>query len=366
MKKSCLMLSLLVLTLLLGGCSVFDGQYVRVTPHAVQSSQGQQESAGVRTYAELRAALTEMVAAGRESTVILTQDYPELLLEENMESAKLYACTYDPIGAYAVEDMTYEVGTKAGQTAVAVTVTYRHSQSDIRGIVQLDSMDAVEPSVLQALEQIESRCVILIKGYKNTDFGQMVQKLAQANPQTIMECPQITADVFGRGATRLVELTFSYENSKDVLQQMQSQVRNVFDSASLYVSGDGADQQKLSQLYSFLMDRFNYTMDTSITPSYSLLRHGVGDSRAFAMVFAAMCRNAGLECLMVTGTKNAEPWTWNIVRDGEKYYHLDLTRCKEDGFFYERTDDAMGGYVWDYSAFPACGGVPRETTAEEP
>ena len=164
MKKSCLMLSLLVLALLLGGCSVFDGQYVRVTPHAVQSSQGQQESAGVRTYAELRAALTEMVAAGRESTVILTQDYPELLLEENMESAKLYACTYDPIGAYAVEDMTYEVGTKAGQTAVAVTVTYRHSQSDIRGIVQLDSMDAVEPSVLQALEQIESRCVILIKG----------------------------------------------------------------------------------------------------------------------------------------------------------------------------------------------------------
>ena len=62
MKKSCLMLSLLVLALLLGGCSVFDGQYVRVTPHAVQSSQGQQESAGVRTYAELRAALTEMVA----------------------------------------------------------------------------------------------------------------------------------------------------------------------------------------------------------------------------------------------------------------------------------------------------------------
>ena len=41
MKKSCLMLSLLVLALLLGGCSVFDGQYVRVTPHAVQSSQGQ-------------------------------------------------------------------------------------------------------------------------------------------------------------------------------------------------------------------------------------------------------------------------------------------------------------------------------------
>ena len=95
MKKFCLMPSLLLLGLLLGGCSVFDGQYVRVTPHAVQSSQGQQESAGIRTYAELRAALTEMTAAGRESMVLLTQDYPEPLLEENMESAKLYACTFD-------------------------------------------------------------------------------------------------------------------------------------------------------------------------------------------------------------------------------------------------------------------------------
>ena len=191
MKKFCLMPSLLLLGLLLGGCSVFDGQYVRVTPHAVQSSQGQQESAGIRTYAELRAALTEMTAAGRESMVLLTQDYPEPLLEENMESAKLYACTFDPIGAYAVEDLTYEIGTKGGQTAVAVTISYRHSQSDIRGIVELESADELEASVLQAMEQIESRHVVLVHGYKATDFGQMVQKaLAKLSPLDIKKiCP---------------------------------------------------------------------------------------------------------------------------------------------------------------------------------
>lgn len=364
MKKTALLSCLLAL--LLCGCSVFDGQYVRVTPHEMQSSQGQQDTVGVRTYSELRGALTEMVAAGRENMVILTQDYPELLLEENMQSAKLYVCSYDPIGAYAVEELSYEVGTKGGQSAVAVSVTYRHSQSDIRGIIHLDSMDQLEDTVLKALEQIEFRQVIQIRGYTTTDFTQMVQNLAQANPQTVMESPQVAADVYGRGSNRLVELTFSYENGRDALRQMQAQVRNVFDSASLYVSGDASDHQKLSQLYSFLMDRFNYTMDTSITPAYSLLRHGVGDSRAFATVFGAMCRNADLECLTVTGTRNAEPWTWNIVRDGDQYYHLDLTQCKEDGFFYERSDSAMTGYVWDYSAFPACGAAPRETAADEP
>ena len=45
------------------------------------------------------------------------------------------------------------------------------------------------------------------------------------------------------------------------------------------------------------MERYDYRIETSITPAYSLLRHGVGDSRAFAVVYAAMCQQAGLECL---------------------------------------------------------------------
>ena len=41
-----------------------------------------------------------------------------------------------------------------------------------------------------------------------------------------------------------------------------------------------------------------------------------------------------------------------MICDNGTYYHLDLTRCKEDGSFCERTEGSMTGYVWDYSAFP--------------
>ena len=350
------LLPLLLCTALLCGCSAFDGQYVRVTPHEMQSSKSQEETNTVNNYMDLRRTLVEMVTAGRESMVILTQDYPENALSDNMEGARQYICTYDPVGSYAAEDLSYEIGTKGGLTAVAVTVTYRHSQSDIRAIQHLDGVDDMQQAVLEALEDIDFRRVLLVPGYIPSDFSQMVQDLAQQNPQTVMECPQVTADIYGRGTTRLVELTFSYENGRDALKQMRSQVSNVFDSASLYVSGDGADIQKYRQLYSFLMDRFSYTMESSITPAYSLLRHGVGDSRAFANIYGAMCRIAGLECLTVTGTRNGSPWTWNIICDDGRYYHLDLTRCKEDGGFTEKTDETMTGYVWDYSAFPQCGG----------
>ena len=123
----------------------------------------------------------------------------------------------------------------------------------------------------------------------------------------------------------------------------------------------------VSMLYAFLMERFEYKQETSITPAYSLLRHGTGDSRAFAQVYAAMCRDAGLTCMTVTGTRDGEPWTWNILLDGEEYYHVDLLRCSENGRYREQTDAEMEGYVWDYSEYPACTGSPvtAETTAPE-
>ena len=188
--------------------------------------------------------------------------------------------------------------------------------------------------------------------YETLDIQQLVQNLSQTYPQSIMECPQTAMDTYGAGSSRVVELTFTYENSNDALRQMRTQVGAVFDSSSLYVSGDGADSQKFGQLYSFLMDRFHYTLETSITPAYSLLRHGVGDSRAFATVYAAMCRAAGLDCQIVTGTRDAEPWTWNLICDDGIYYHVDLTRCKEEGGFQEKAGGDMTGYVWDYSAYP--------------
>ena len=139
----------------------------------------------------------------------------------------------------------------------------------------------------------------------------------------------------------------------------------MFAAAKLYVSGDGEAREKFSQLYAFLMERFeDYTLETSLTPAYSLLIHGVGDAKAFATVYSAMCRQAGLECITVGGTRNAEAWYWNIVRDGDVYYHVDLLQCSSNNAYEEQTDKEMGGYVWDFSAYPVCGVPIQPETAE--
>ena len=366
MKRTLLPL-FFALSLLLGGCGWLNGSFVSVTPHEAPKQVAHADTITAANYKDFLAALKQLVAAGTEVAAIHVEEYPEDTLEAGVRRAVFNVTHSDPVGAYAVEDIQYEIGSSSGLPAVSITVTYRHNSTELQRIRRAADSSQARTIVANALESYEAGIVLLVNRYEETDFSQFVQDYANDHPETIMEVPKVTQAQYGVGDSRVVELIFSYQTSRDSLRRMQAQVKPVFDSAVLYVSGDGDDYQKFSQLYAFLMERFEYKQETSITPAYSLLRHGTGDSRAFAQVYAAMCRDAGLTCMTVTGTRDGEPWTWNILLDGEEYYHVDLLRCSENGRYREQTDAEMEGYVWDYSEYPACTGSPvtAETTAPE-
>lgn len=340
--------------LVLTGCSWPDGSYHSVTPHREQTGAVRTENLTVSNYEELVDVLEEVVSKGTESCIINAVNYDPVLLEANLTNASRHIQKVYPIGAYAVEALSYEVGSNTGKTAIAISITYRHSRTEIRKIQNARDAEDVRRLIGDALEDFETVLVLQMEDYEIIDVTQIVQDHAMEHPQNVMEVPQVTSEVHGIGHSRVLELTFAYQTSRDALRLMKSQVQPVFDSAVLYVSGEGAESQKFSQLYAFLMERFDYKIETSINPAYSLLRHGVGDSRAFAMVYAAMCRAAGLECIVVTGTRSGEPWTWNMICQDGLYRHVDLLRCNETGRFRKQMDSDMSGYVWDYSAYPKC------------
>lgn len=342
------------LCLLLAGCSWLDGSYVSVTPHRVQTSTDRNESLSASDYSQLQEVVETLVFSGTETAVINIFDYDIPTLEQNLSTLCHHIQKVYPIGAYAVENISCEVGTNGGKAAVAVKIQYRHSRIELRKIQSIARMEDAVGLVEKALRNYESVLTLKVDQYAYLDFATLVQDYARQHPEIVMEVPKVTSEIYGRGLVRVVEITFTYQNSRETLKNMQQQVQPVFDSAVLYVRGEAADEQKFSQLFSFLMERFDYTLETSTTPAYSLLRHGVGDSRAFAEVYAAMCRKAGPQCMTVTGTRNAQPWTWNIILSDGVYYHVDLMRCSIQGEFRPMADHEMHGYVWDYSAYPVC------------
>ena len=163
------------------------------------------------------------------------------------------------------------------------------------------------------------------------------------------------------GDSRVVELRFTYRNDRAKLLEMQDYVSPIFAASTLNVRGEAEESVKFSRMYSFLMERTDYQVRPSVTPAYSLLRDGYGDSRAFADVFGAMCRRAGLACETVTGTRSGEPWSWNIIREDGVYYHVDLLRSANGDGFHKLTAAEMKYYAWDLSAYPQTG-----TAAEDP
>lgn len=351
--KRVVITGILLLCLCLSGCSgIFDGSYLSVEPHESFPETTPGKAPAATNYAQLYKVLISLMENGTTESVITVAGYSKETLDEDMRLAVDTALTQHPIGAYAVDDVTYELGKSGGRQALAVKIRYVHDRAEIKRIKQVSEMEDARKMITKALAQCEPGLVLRIDHYREADFAQVVEDYGLANPQIVMEIPRVNVNCYPEtGTERVLEIRFTYQTSRDSLKDMQEQVQSVFTSASLYVNTEAAPLEKYTQLSAFLMERYDYTYETSITPTYSLLRHGVGDSRAFATVYGAMCRQVELECLVVSGTCNGESRYWNIVRVNDVYYHLDLLA----GDFRLRSDGEMTGYVWDYSGYPRCG-----------
>lgn len=357
---------LIILSMMLGGCSWMDGNYVSVTPHHKQLTGNQTGTLSAANYSQLRKILSDLTEAGTENAVIYVGEYDQTQVQQNMEDAVHYICNILPLGTYAIDQVDYEIGTSGSQPAISVTISYLHGRSELRKIRHVDNMESAKSIIENVLRNCEAGVVLHIQEYSDLDWEQLVADYAAENPDVVMELPAVAVGLYPeQGPSRVAELKFTYQTSRDTLRSMQTQVRRVFASASLYINQSDAETQKYAQLFNFLMERFDYKIETSITPSYSLLSHGVGDGRAFANVYAAMCRSAGLDCRTVTGTKNGEAWYWNLICDEGRFYHVDLLACSETGELVRLTDEEMDGYVWDYSAYPATDTLADPTTPTE-
>lgn len=345
----------LMLCLLLSGCgSWMDGNYHNTVPYIQPDANTDDAVITVDGYGQLYKALCAMVESGGESGLISTSYEKEDVASADLEQAIGQLLQEYPIAVYAVEQIDYEIGTNGGKIAFGLEIGYRKNRSSVENIRKVADLNEAKTAVTAQLDDCTSGIVLYMEDAAQLDFGQLVEDYAAQYPQLVMEVPEVTVNLYPReGEKQVVELRFSYQTSRATLRTMQSQIRPVFESAALLKEETLSKEEKLKQIYALLMERYDsYQLDTSITPTYSLLRYGVGDAKAFASVYGALCREAGLECQTISGTCKGESRVWNVVEVNGSYYHVDLLCCYEEGNFSLRKPEQMEGYVWDYSAYP--------------
>jgi hypothetical protein len=257
------------------------------------------------------------------------------------------------IGAYAVNKISYEIGTNRGEPVVAFRIEYKHSINEIKNIKKISGNAELQEAITHALDSCEQYVVLHTTQYEELELTKFISGYASENPDKVMEIPYVNLSTYPTtGNERVIEITLTYLTDREELLEMQRQVQAVFTSAELYVRGTGQVIDVYSRLYSFLMERSEYTQETSITPAYSLLQNATGDSAAFANIYAAMCKKSGLECNTVSGLRNGNPWSWNVLRYRGRFYHIDLLRCNEAGGFALVEGKDMEGYDWDIAQYP--------------
>jgi hypothetical protein len=343
----------LMLGLLLCGCSFWtDGSYSSVEPHEEPSKQASDTAVTVSNYADVTAALSTWIEAGKESGMLSMQYESEERAQNDLDAAVSEVRQNNPFAAYGVDKIDYQFGTSGGRKAVSVQISYLQNRTQVDKIQRAANLQQAEQIIKQQLDACAAGVVVYFEGPELPDYVQMVADYAMDYPQRVMESPEVTVSLYPEeGEKQIVELKFSYQTSRAELRTLQNKVAPVFASAAQYVSGDWSAEEKAQRLYDFLMERYEYNIQTSITPAYSLLLHGVGDHRAFAMVYGAMCREAGLNCHLVTGTRAGTPWVWNAVQLDGEYYYIDLLNSADTGFCLYAQEE-MTEYVWDYSAYP--------------
>ena len=346
---------LLMVCLLLSGCGpMLSGSYAMVVPHTEPTNQQNKQVITVSSYEQMRYALVSVIESGGESA-LLSVNYPlEEMVQGDMDKAIDDICSTNPYAAYAVGDIRYELGANGSSKAVSVQISYLPNRILANRIQKVESVEQVQQIVRKQMDDCAASIVLYTQTKLSVDYVQMVADYAFQYPQKVMEAPEVTVKRYPENAEKqIVELRFSYRTSREELRTMQNKVAPVFASAEQHAAGNRTAREKAERLYSFLMNRYEYDVQTSITPVYSLLLYGVGDSYAFAVVYGAMCRQAEVNCQIVIGTRGGEPWVWNVIELDGVYYHLDLLRCDEEQGFRLRTKDEMKNYVWDYAAYPA-------------
>lgn len=365
MKKLLILVWIAAALLGLTACNGWiKNDYLSVTPHVEQplpSSQiPEEEPLPVATNRnELRGTVLGFIRDWTEHGKILVEHYDGDINADLAETIQ-YATQEDPIGAYAVDFADAELFGSEESGSIEISIVFRRSAAEIDSIVTVNGNNSAYSKIQNVLVNYDTALTLRIRNYRETDFAAYISEYCLEHPDQVLAVPDFSAEIYpDEGETRILELHFSYPDTRDEMRLKQDSVNTILSSASSYISSGKDEYEKVVLLYRFLCGRFDYTVaeEEPTMPAYNLLCDGLAHSRSFSSVFFAECSNANIQCLLVSGTRGGKACYWNMVRLNEQYYYVDLMRSIELGEKEIRllsTEEMLElGYVWDSASYPA-------------
>lgn len=348
----------------LTGCGLsFDRTTHTVTPHQEQSAS--QEDGSIlhaENYANLVSCVQHFVFMGQYEGKVRIYKYSGDI-EADLRSACREVLTEDPLGAYALSDITYTYDRIVSYYECTFHFIFRRSKQEISSIVNAYGDTSIRKEIRTAMSTFRNNLTFRTASYyaDRTNLYKLAQEAYYASPSTAIGYPSISISIYpDSGDVRIVEMQFTYDLSPDEMKQRADAASSA--AAQIVGQETAADGNVAELLYSRLLQSVTYDPDGS-SSVYDALCLGSANSEAIALSYQLLCKQADIPCQVVQGTLNGVPHFWNIVETDDAHWHVDLTKGAPE---QERlhTDYYMlsNGYYWSKDDFPRCDGDPNLTS----
>lgn len=359
MKQRVFVLAL-ALVLTLSGCSsLLSRSYRSVTPHMAQTSDpaGPEADEALRaeTYGELVNDVQFFVAQGESDGVIHVYGYAGDL-EADVQQVRQELLERDPLCCWALKDISWERSPLISYEEVRFRFDYRIDPGEIPHIQTAIGSAAIRQALAQTLAQFQQSLLLETSSYYGREdlLLQFIQQAYYAQPGLALGYPQVTLSLYPAEVTGprvLVEIRLTYPAEPDRLQQQAQRTSAV--AATLIGAAPAQGEVGCWLLYSRL-SQLNHYAPGGEASVFAALVSGGADSEGMALAYQYLCQQSGMECLLVSGTRDGSPHCWNLVRPNEVWRHVDLTAAHDLQSFLRSDSQMDPRYIWDTEQVPAC------------
>ena len=360
----------LALALLLTGCRLVPDEYVDYIPHAYTQTS-EDENLKVNNYDELKSALLTLIDEGAEESTLTTDVYSGDV-ERDFNRA-VDSITHDyPEEAYLVGAVDREIVSVGSYYRIDLQIDYRHQKSELEGIRDVYYFENLQEYLEAALNASQRMLTLHMCNYVDMDFDKMVVEYCDNNiTKAIAKPDRVVKETYpSSGSDRYLVLRFEYPKDDKTLEFRKQFVEYMMDTAKDSVAEEPNELERARKLYAYFMGSgHSYTEESVSMPAYALFFDHKADCRSFSAIYEIMCTDSAVNCITVHGTKDGEPYDWNILELDSGVWHVDVNADAQSGQPELRllTDADMGGYEWDTASTPACVGFfePEPPPQEE-
>ena len=359
---------LLAAVLLLGltGCkSVFEKEYYYEAPYASDFGTRSDSATEIRNYNMLKTALTNMIINHTERGEFRFTNYYGSL-SEDLAAACFEIKSDHPLGAYAVETLSYDTSYVVSYYVANIFISYKRSAQELKDIVYTSAVADLDENVLRAVDSFTQELVIrcFAPGVDAAYIEKLVQRHYYDDPMTAIIEPGVEVTCYPADISSCIyEIRFRYALTPQRLTPMSMALSDKLNGAAARM--EETEPPKLA------LECAVYLSETCAggnpkaayaDTAYGALVNGNADPKGLALAYRALCGALGIECMVVEGVSGgvaAEEHFWNIVELNGAYYHVDVSGMAEDpAASFLLSDDALWGrYIWEAADYPACDGL---------